>query len=259
MGIHFVIAEIIGGFVLAMLLAYSYRGMQIYYHLVVELTGIAGLITMIPAVYLYRKDQARREYGRLVPKPAGIDLSAKEVLWLLVMGAGLALFANMILNILQIFLQSTVYEDEMELITSGKSVWLLVFWMGIVAPIAEEMVFRWLMYLRLRDYMRVGAAALISGVIFGIYHGNLVQAIYASILGVAFAYILEMSGNLWSSVLLHIGANTASLLLEEYAVQIQKYLGDIGILAAYLLLLIAVITGIRYFKVKGKERGYRAV
>jgi membrane protease YdiL (CAAX protease family) len=165
----------------------------------------------------------------------------------------------MILNILQIFLQSTVYEDEMELITSGKSVWLLVFWMGIVAPIAEEMVFRWLMYLRLRDYMRVGAAALISGVIFGIYHGNLVQAIYASILGVAFAYILEMSGNLWSSVLLHIGANTASLLLEEYAVQIQKYLGDIGILAAYLLLLIAVITGIRYFKVKGKERGYRAV
>lgn len=35
---------------------------------------------------------------------------------------------------------------------------------------------------------------MISGLIFGIYHGNIVQGIYASILGTAFAWILEMSG-----------------------------------------------------------------
>ncbi len=53
---------------------------------------------------------------------------------------------------------------------------------------------------------------VISGMIFGIYHGNLVQAVYAGILGMVFADFLEISGCLWSSVLLHMGANIWSLV-----------------------------------------------
>lgn len=51
----------------------------------------------------------------------------------------------------------------------------MIFWMGIVAPAAEEMIFRWLIYLRLRDWLKMPVAAVISGLIFGIYHGNIVQ------------------------------------------------------------------------------------
>ena len=79
----------------------------------------------------------------------------------------------------------------------AKQMWFLILSMGIIAPLAEEIVFRWLIYLRLRDYMRMGAAAVISGLIFGIYHGNLVQAVYASLLGIVFAYILD---DQWMSV-----------------------------------------------------------
>ena len=61
----------------------------------------------------------------------------------------------------------------------------------------------------------MGAAAVISGLIFGIYHGNLVQAVYASLLGIVFAYILDISGCLWSSVLLHMGANIWSLISPD--------------------------------------------
>ena len=99
---------------------------------------------------------------------------------------------------------------------------MMIFWMGIIAPAAEEMIFRWLIYLRLRDWLKMPVAAVISGLIFGIYHGNIVQGIYASILGTAFAWILEMSGNIYSSMLLHMGANIWSLLISEYALDLYS-------------------------------------
>ncbi len=102
--------------------------------------------------------------------------------------------------------------QETQTLIEGKQMWFLIFWMGIIAPLAEEIVFRWLIYLRLRDYMRMGAAAVISGLIFGIYHGNLLQAVYASLLGIVlhiFWISVDICG---ASVLLHMGANIWSLI-----------------------------------------------
>ena len=90
---------------------------------------------------------------------------------------------------------------------------------------------------------------MISGLIFGIYHGNIVQGIYASILGTAFAWILEMSGNTYSSMLLHMGANIWSLLISEYALDLysMKYGVQILILI-YLILLISVVYCLTHFE-----------
>ncbi|URW85751.1 hypothetical protein M5E86_19335 [Blautia wexlerae] len=56
---------------------------------------------------------------------------------------------------------------------------------------------------------------MISGLIFGIYHGNIVQGIYASILGTAFAWILEMSGNTYSSMSRSIWEQTSGHCLSQ--------------------------------------------
>ena len=155
------------------------------------LTGITALLTMIPCLYFYKRDVRARVTGGLIPKAGGRRLKAGEGLWLLLIGASLATFANMLVAALQNILPVREYQETMNQITSGKSIWMLVFWMGIVAPVAEEMVFRWLIYFRLRDYMRMGMAMAVSGILFGIYHMNLTQAVYASILGMMFAYFLE--------------------------------------------------------------------
>lgn len=151
--------------------------------------------------------------------------------------------------ILQSFINSSAYQESMTRITEGKSLLMMIFWMGIIAPVAEEMIFRWLIYLRLRDWLKMPVAAVISGLIFGIYHGNIVQGIYASILGTAFAWILEMSGNIYSSMLLHIGANIWSLLISEYALDLysMKYGVQILILI-YLILLISVVYCLTHFE-----------
>ena len=111
-----------------------------------------------------------------------MQLKIPEMLLLLGMGAAFSQFANMLVGILQSVLNYQEYQESMDQLMEGKQMWFLILSMGIIAPLAEEIVFRWLIYLRLRDYMRMGAAAVISGLIFGIYHGNLVQAVYASFL-----------------------------------------------------------------------------
>ena len=134
----------------------------------------------------------------------------------------------------------------MDQMTAGKSMWFLLICMGVIAPLAEEIVFRWLIYLRLRDYMRIGFAMVISGMIFGIYHGNLVQAVYESLLGIVFAYILDISGCLWSSVLLHMGANIWSLISPDLYTWIIAR-NPAAIMILFLILLMVMILGCFYF------------
>ena len=144
-------------------------------------------------------------------------------------------------------------------ITEGKSLLMMIFWMGIVAPAAEEMIFRWLIYLRFRDHFSVLVSAVISAAFFGIYHGNVLQAVYAFVLGGIFAWFLEMGGNKWTSVLMHIGANTWILIFSEYAQTLVEKVGAGSLLMIYGVFAAAMIGGYQYFARRGEKRGYRAV
>lgn len=263
MVLFFVVSQIIASIGIAILTVKTSDPWQGYLGQVIVLTGISDLLAMMFALWFYRKDRMRRVYGRLIPAPPGERMHVMEVPLLLFMGAGLASYANILVGMIQVFFQIDEYQNLMEAITAGKSLGMMIFWMGIVAPAAEEIICRWLVYLRLRDFMGIAASVLISGAVFGIYHGNIVQAVYGGILGMVFALILEMSGNLWSCVLLHMGANTASLIWTEIfpwlAANGDSLVVSTGVWLWFGLLLAVLIFGIIYFRKKGQRRGYRAV
>ncbi|WP_253288324.1 CPBP family intramembrane glutamic endopeptidase [Blautia sp. MSJ-19] len=227
--------------------------MDAYYEHAILLTGLTGLIAMFPCLWFYSRDRAARKIGGLVSAQKPWKLNGAEMVLFLGMGAGFSQFANMLVGILQSLLNYEAYQESMDQMMSGKQMWFLILCMGIIAPLAEEIVFRWLIYLRLRDYMRMGTAAVISGLIFGIYHGNLVQAVYAGILGMVFAYFLDISGCLWSSVLLHMGANIWSLISPDlYTWMIDK--NPTSVMMLLLILLAVIIFGYSYFtkRVQGR-------
>ena len=237
-GIHYLIGQILGSAVLLWLVDHVSNAQESYYSYTLVITGLTGVLVMFPAVYFYRKDCI----GRLIGGLTSIEeqrLSVPEMLLLLAAGAGFA--------------------QTMTKITSGKSLFMMIFWMGIVAPIAEEMIFRWLVYLRLRDHFSVLVSAVISAAFFGIYHGNVLQAVYAFILGALFAWFLEMGGNKWTSVLMHIGANTWILIFSEYAQTLVEKTGAGSLLMIYGIFAVVMIGGYQYFVRRGEKRGYRAV
>ena len=110
---------------------------------------------MIPCLWFYSRDRIARKHGGLVlpQKPWKLDLP--EIILLLGMGAAFSQYANMLVGMLQSVLNYQEYQETMDQMTAGKSMWFLLICMGVIAPLAEEIVFRWLIYLRLRDYMRI--------------------------------------------------------------------------------------------------------
>lgn len=87
--------------------------------------------------------------------------------------------------------------------------------MGIVIPVAEELVFRGLVFGGLRRECSFSTAAWLSAAAFGIYHGNVLQGIYGCVMGLLMAWGMERRGTLKAPVLMHMAANLTSVILMQ--------------------------------------------
>jgi len=95
---------------------------------------------------------------------------------------------------------------------------------GLLAPFAEELIFRGTMYNRLKKNQKYPMAIVVSSLCFGIYHSNIVQGSYAFFLGCMIAWLYESFGHFYVPVAAHILCNTA--------VYILTMTGAFGVLAA---------------------------
>lgn len=98
---------------------------------------------------------------------------------------------------------------------------------GIVSPIAEEAVFRGVMYNRMKRCFDYRFALILSALLFGCYHGNMVQAIYGSLLGALMAYVYEKYESFVAPVLFHAVANV-SIFALTYHNSLAKISGTAG-------------------------------
>lgn len=103
------------------------------------------------------------------------------------------------------------YSEVKETYEAG-NVWLQFFVLGIIMPVAEELLFRGIVYSRLKLYYDVTIAAYIAAIVFGVAHFNLVQGLYAFVMGILFTYVYEKSDNILAPAIIHIAANLTSVL-----------------------------------------------
>ena len=80
----------------------------------------------------------------------------------------------------------------------------------LAAPAGEEGAFRAFLFGRLRKEMGFIASAVISSLMFGIYHGNMIQGIYGFFLGLLLCLVREIYGTMKAPLLMHIAANGVS-------------------------------------------------
>ena len=89
----------------------------------------------------------------------------------------------------------------------GQNPLLLIAATVLIGPLAEELIFRGMTYRRAENYFGTGWAVGISSALFGIYHGNVIQFLYAAVLGILLAVIYEKSRTLLAPVLAHMAVN----------------------------------------------------
>lgn len=84
---------------------------------------------------------------------------------------------------------------------------------SITPAICEEAVFRGVFLNSLHGSMSKWAVIIITSVIFGIFHGSIWRFVPTTILGIAMAYILYETGNMFYNMMFHAVNNLLPLIL----------------------------------------------
>lgn len=126
--------------------------------------------------------------------------------------------SQLLLGILQALMGRTLMNPVVQ-VASGNSFWVNLFFIAILAPILEELVFRKLLCDRLLP-LGEGYAVVLSAAIFGLIHGNLFQFLYAFLLGLVFGLIYVKTGRIRYTIVYHgilnlFGSVISLWLLEQ--------------------------------------------
>lgn len=129
------------------------------------------------------------------------------------------------------------YEDLLD--NSGLTNNLTLFiicYSVILAPISEELIFRGVIMRYARLAFPFWLANIFQAVLFGIFHGNMIQGCYAAALGLVLGYVCERGGSIYFSILLHILFNFWGTVISEllYRLNISDTLYSVLILVTMI-------------------------
>jgi membrane protease YdiL (CAAX protease family) len=128
-------------------------------------------------------------------------------------------------------------------VISGSDMLTNLITVGILAPVVEELFYRRLLIGRLARYGELTAVA-VSGLVFGLVHGNLSQFFYAFGLGLGLGYVYIKTGRLRYTIALHMIINIIGGVLGPFVLNFAKQLAPvfgvavIGMAIAGLVLLV---------------------
>ena len=179
--------------------------------------GVAAVVLIPIFIVLYRRDcflRAKGRLGRGSIDNQGTSIGVCVATVFLMISASQAL--NMLIKVLglhQIFRYHV--EDINNVFVANNSMLLTVLVVGMLVPIMEELVFRGLVFRRLSDYAGNIAGIFVSGLIFGIYHENMIQFIYATILGWLLAFVFSQTDSMIVPIIGHMVANLWSIIRQQ--------------------------------------------
>ena len=162
-----------------------------------------------------------------------------------VMEAG-NLIGNMLMGLTSLFLGRQVDNSVISMVLQGDLIPVILF-SAVLAPVFEELMFRRLLIDRIRMFGD-RTAIVVSGVLFGLIHGNFYQFFYACGLGMIFAYVYLRTGKVRTTIFLHmcinlLGGVAGTVLLKWISAagnSVPAALFSTMAMGLYALLLIAL-------------------
>lgn len=107
----------------------------------------------------------------------------------------------------------------------GSNVYIRIITIGILPAIFEELLFRKFLIDRTLRHGEFVSCAM-SGIMFGLWHGNFQQFFFAFFIGVMFAFVYIRTGNIIYTMILHASLNViTSSITAELVVKLMDKMG----------------------------------
>lgn len=142
----------------------------------------------------------------------------KKLLGIAILIPGAQYASSYICGVIQIIIPSWMEQYEELLKTAGLDnaiTPVLLLYSVILAPICEELIFRGVTLNSIKRALPFWAANIFQAVLFGAFHMNWVQGIYAFTIGLILGYICEKGGSIYCSILFHILFNFWGTVISQ--------------------------------------------
>ncbi len=216
------------------------------------LCKIIGSLVAIPVVFAdYKHDRMLSGLWGMKPQ------ITKEKAWNLVAVIGImicvSISLNNIISMSPLMQMSEEYQNASDAFY-GSTIWLELVGSALITPFLEELLHRGVVYGRLRRMMGLWPAVLVSALVFAVLHFNIVQFIYAFLLGIVLALFVEKTGSIYVAVVAHIVANAIAVIRTETGFLAGTVDGSILAWAVSVVLLLVGVVGLCVYSKKLLEK-----
>ena len=203
---------------------------------------VIGTAVFLP-IYL----KTKKEAFPVVTEKSHWSVSIWSILFILGVGTVSSFIVELIGNF--ITPSDGGLEAVMEAIFSG-SLWSTVVSTVIMAPIMEELMIRGLTLNKLLSGSKKWTAIIVSSIVFGVIHMNLLQGLNAFVLGIVLALVYYKTRSLITCMLCHAANNLLSVVS---GVLVIKEIGNyelINNIIAIACVVLGIVGTYLFFKSK---------
>ncbi|MBE6053350.1 MAG: CPBP family intramembrane metalloprotease [Clostridium sartagoforme] len=166
---------------------------------------ISSILTILALILIYKIRKKNYKEELQIKKTTNFN-----IVYAIILGISCWLFNAGVLSLISevgLFTDEFLNMEQILAPLSSGSVIMSIITIGIIAPFAEEFLFRGVIYNTLSKKISIKWTIIIQAILFGIYHGNIIQGSYATLLGLVFGYVTYKTRSLWPAVIIHMVNN----------------------------------------------------
>jgi uncharacterized protein len=213
-----VVALFATGFIIALLkgstVSYSNITPLVLYaslalQVVIEGAFVIAIILALPRLSKF----SLRELGFRIPSWATVGGALLGTVAMVIVANGLASLIDLVLHVKH-------QQDVVELFKSlhdPAAVWVFALFATVFAPFAEETFFRIFFFNLGMRYGGFWTGAVLSGILFGMAHGDLYAAVPLALGGIVLCFVYYRTRNAWASMITHGLFNAFSIAALIFA------------------------------------------
>lgn len=224
---------------------------SIYMQKVVENASLVSVTTFVGTVLaaatvalwyyfgVYKKSVKAGTYESVLPKLK----NGKSIGFIVSITLAGYSFATLIERLLMYLMPQTgeVFEQTLGAVMGGVSITGFIMTV-LIAPIGEEVCIRGLTLYRAKKSFGLVGCMVLSGILFGIYHMNPIQGIYAIPLGMIFAYVGYKYNSVIPCIICHIINNL-----------IAAFSGLLGFTDTFIVPISVLVVGAVFAVIFGRK------
>lgn len=129
----------------------------------------------------------------------------------------LAIVSQPIIGLIDVAMQNVIGTGGQMQIPMGQSygIWVSLFVIALTPAICEEVFMRGAVLSGHRN-VKLWKAAILNGVLFGLFHNNFGQLFYATAFGIILTFVVVLTNSIYPSIVMHFIMNGLSVLMDFY-------------------------------------------